>query len=206
VLLFMTSAILVFNFYPLTAVMIVMLALLNDGAILSIAYDNVRYRDQPEAWDMRTVLGIATVLGVIGVISAFGLFYLGERVFHLDRPHVQTLMYLKLSVAGHLTIFLTRTRGPFWSIRPATILLAAVFGTQALATLIAVYGLFMTPLGWKWAGFVWAYALIWFLINDGLKLVAYKVLDATKGAAKPKVKAAAKPEDNAEPDTEQAGG
>ena len=151
VVLFMTLAILVFNYYPVTAIMIVMLALLNDGAILSIAYDNVRYRDQPEAWNMRLVLGISTVLGVIGVVSAFGLFYLGERVFHLDRDHVQTLMYLKLSVAGHLTIFLTRTRGPFWSIRPARVLLIAVFGTQAVATLIAVYGLFMTPLGWGWA-------------------------------------------------------
>ena len=63
VLLFMTVAILIFNFYPLTAVMIVMLALLNDGAILSIAYDNVHYKDAPEAWNMRLVLGIATVLG-----------------------------------------------------------------------------------------------------------------------------------------------
>ena len=176
VLLLMTLAILVFNFYPVTAVMIVMLALLNDGAILSIAYDNVQYRNQPEAWNMRLVLGISTVLGVIGVISAFGLFYLGERVFHLDRAHIQTLMYLKLSVAGHLTIFLTRTRGPFWSIRPARILLMAVFGTQTVATLIAVYGLFMTPLGWGWALFVWGYALAWFLINDRVKLLAYQVL------------------------------
>ena len=118
VLFFMTLAILIFNFYPVTAVMIVMLALLNDGAILSIAYDNVHYKDQPEAWNMRMVLGISTVLGVIGVVAAFGLFYLAERVFHLDRAHAQTMMYLKLSVAGHLTIFLTRTRGPFWSIRP----------------------------------------------------------------------------------------
>ncbi len=95
VLFFMTLAILVFNFYPLTAVMIVMLALLNDGAILSIAYDNVHYKDKPEAWNMRLVLGISTVLGIIGVVSAFGLFYLGERVFHLDRAHIQTLMYLR---------------------------------------------------------------------------------------------------------------
>ena len=155
VLLFITLAILIFDFYPLTAVMIVMLALLNDGAILSIAYDNVHYKQQPEAWNMRVVLGIATVLGVIGVVSAFGLFYLGERVFDLDRDHIQTLMYLKLSVAGHLTIFLTRTRGPFWSTpRPARAVLIAVFGTQTLATLIAVYGVFMTPLGWGWALFV----------------------------------------------------
>jgi H+-transporting ATPase len=180
VLFFMTLAILIFNFYPLTAVMIVMLALLNDGAILSIAYDNVHYKDQPEAWNMRMVLGISTVLGVIGVVSAFGLFYLGERVFHLDRAHIQTLMYLKLSVAGHLTIFLTRTRGPFWSIRPAKILWIAVLGTQIIATLIAVFGFFMTPLGWGWAGFVWGYALIWFLLNDRVKLVAYKIFDPVK--------------------------
>jgi H+-transporting ATPase len=177
VLLFMTLAILIFNFYPLTAVMIVMLALLNDGAILSIAYDNVHYKDQPEAWNMRMVLGIATVLGVIGPVAAFGLFYIGESVYHLDRAHIQTLMYLMLSVAGHLTIFLTRTRGPFWSIRPARILWVAVLGTQILATVIAVYGLFMTPLGWGWALFVWGYALVWFLVGDRVKLLAYRVFD-----------------------------
>ena len=185
VLLFMTLAILIFNFYPLTAVMIVMLALLNDGAILSISYDHVRYRNRPEAWDMRQVLAIATVLGVIGPIAAFGLFYLGDRVFHLGHPQLQTLMYLLLSVAGHLTIFLTRTRGPFWSIRPARILVLAVVGTQALATLIAVYGLFMTPLGWGWAGFVWGYAIIWAVIGDRAKLLTYTILDALNHRTSP---------------------
>ncbi len=186
VLLFMTAAILIFNFYPLTAVMIVMLALLNDGAILSIAYDNVHYKSQPEAWNMRMVLGVSTALGVIGVVAAFALFYLGERVFHLDRPHIQTLMYLKMSVAGHLTIFLTRTRGPFWSIRPARILWGAVLGTQIVATLIAVYGVFMTPLGWGWALFVWGYALAWFLVNDRIKLLAYRIFDPAKPKPEPR--------------------
>ena len=177
VLLFMTLAIVIFNFYPLTAIMIVMLALLNDGAILSIAYDNVRYRDQPEAWNMRLVLGIATVLGLVGPIAAFGLFFLGDRVFHLGHPQLQTMMYLMLSVAGHLTIFQTRTRGPWWSTRPAWILLAAVCGTQAVATLIAVYGAWLvTPLGWKYAGMVWGYAFVWFVVTDPVKLLAYKVL------------------------------
>jgi H+-transporting ATPase len=193
VLFFMTLAILIFNFYPLTAVMIVMLALLNDGAILSIAYDNVRYKNQPEAWNMPVVLGVSSVLGVIGVVSAFGLFYLGERVFHLDRAHIQTLMYLKLSVAGHLTIFLTRTRGPFWTVRPARILWVAVLGTQTLATLIAVYGLFMTPLGWGWALFVWAYALAWFLVNDRVKLLAYRVLDRVRAASETNAETPPKP-------------
>ena len=117
VLLFMTLSILIFNFYPVTAVMIVLLALLNDGAILSIAFDTVHYRNRPEAWAMHKVLTVSTVLGLIGVVASFGLFYLGERLFHLDRNFIQSLMYLKLSVAGQLTIFITRTRGPFWSIR-----------------------------------------------------------------------------------------
>jgi H+-transporting ATPase len=188
VLLFMTLAILIFNFYPLTAVMIVMLALLNDGAILSIAYDNVIYKNEPEAWNMRVVLAIATVLGVVGPMAAFGLFFLGDRVFHLDRQHLQPMMYLMLSVAGHLTIFQTRTRGPFWSIRPAPILLAAVIGTQIVATLIAVYGLFMPALGWGWAMFVWGYALAWFLMTDPLKLLAYRIFDPVKAKANPEAK------------------
>ncbi len=176
VLLFMTLSILVFNFYPVTAIMIVLLALLNDGAILSIAFDNVKPSDKPEAWNMRRVLGIATVLGFFGVIASFGLFYLAERVFHLSRPVIQSLMYLKLSVAGHLTIFVTRTRGPFWSIKPSKTLVTAVGVTQLFATLIATFGVLMTPIGWGWALAVWGYALVWFLINDRIKLLAYKWL------------------------------
>jgi H+-transporting ATPase len=175
VLLFMTFSILVFNFYPVTAVMIVLLALLNDGAILSIAYDRVRSSDEPRAWKMQEVLGIATALGVMGVVASFGLFYIGESVFQLGRETIQSLMYLKLSVAGHLTIFLTRTRGPFWSSRPATILIGAVVATQVVATLLAVYGVFMAPIGWRWALLVWGYALLWFLINDRVKLAAYRI-------------------------------
>jgi len=52
-----------------------------------------------------------------------------------------------------------------------------VVGTQALATLIAVYGVFMTPLGWGYAALVWGYALMWFLLTDRVKLLAYRILD-----------------------------
>ena len=112
ILLFLTISIMVFNFYPVTAIMIVLLAILNDGAILSIAYDNVRPSDQPETWNMRSVLSVATVLGIIGMVSSFGLFYLGNSVFHLSQGTLQSLIYLKLSVAGHLTVFVARTGVP----------------------------------------------------------------------------------------------
>ena len=177
VLLFISLVILIFNFFPVTAIQIVLLALLNDGAILSIAYDNVHYRNRPEAWNMRVVLGMATILGVVGPIAAFGLFYLGDRVFHLGHPQLQTMMYLTMSVAGHFTIFQARTSGPFWSIRPARVLWLAVLGTQFLATAIAVSGLFMTRLPWEYAAIVWGYALLWFVVTDRVKMAGYRYFD-----------------------------
>jgi H+-transporting ATPase len=180
VLLFVTLAILVFNFFPVTAIMIVVLALVNDGSILSIAYDNVHYKDQPETWNMRLVIGMATVLGTIGPIAAFGLFLIGDEVFHLGHPQLQTLMYLMLSVAGSMTIYLTRTRGPFWSIRPARILVLAVTGAELIATALALSGVLVPRLSWNWVLLVWGYAIIWFLISDRVKLAAYKILDPPK--------------------------
>jgi H+-transporting ATPase len=120
---------------------------------------------------------VATALGVVGVAASFGLFYVGERVLHLSRDTIQSLIYLKLSVAGHLTIFVTRTRRPFWSIRPARILVVAVVATQVIATFIAVYGVLMPPLGWHLALLVWGYAIVWFLVADRIKLGAYRVLE-----------------------------
>lgn len=73
---------------------------------------------------------------------------------------------------------MTRTRAPFWSApRPAPVLAGAVLGTQAIATVIAVYGVLMTPLGWDWAGLVWAYALVGFLVEDRVKLATHRWLD-----------------------------
>jgi len=90
-------------------------------------------------------------------------------------------MYLMLSVAGSMTIYLTRTRGPFWSIRPARILVLAVTGAELVATTLALSGVLVPRLGWNWVLFVWGYAIIWFLITDRVKLAAYKILDPVKG-------------------------
>ncbi|HKI89992.1 MAG TPA: plasma-membrane proton-efflux P-type ATPase [Draconibacterium sp.] len=177
VLFFITLAILVFNFYPVTAIMIVLLALFNDAPIMAIAYDNVRYSPEPERWNMRVLLSMATFLGLIGVVSSFGIFYIGEVVLHLPKETVQTFIFLKLAVAGHLTIFVTRTRGPFWSIRPSAAMFWAAVTTKILATLVAVYGWFISPISWKLALMVWGYAIVAFLITDFLKIRIYKVLD-----------------------------
>ncbi|MDH5202716.1 MAG: plasma-membrane proton-efflux P-type ATPase [Nitrospirota bacterium] len=179
VLLFLTLSILIFNFYPVTAVMIVILAILNDAPIMMIAYDNTKLSQRPVRWEMRKVLTLATVLGVMGVFASFLLFWIGEKVLHLDRLTIQTLMFLKLAVAGHMTIYLARTgENPFWTRPlPAVTLFLTTEVTQVLGTLVAVYGIFMNPIGWKLAGFVWGYALVFFVINDFVKVRLYGLLE-----------------------------
>ena len=177
VLFFITASILAFNFYPVTAVMIVLLALLNDAPIMAIATDRVPIAGRPVRWNMREVLGMATFLGLIGVLFSFGVLYVGRDMLHLGRDMIQSLIFLKLAVAGHLTIFLTRTRGPFWSSRPSGALFWSAVGTKALATLVVVYGWYMTPIGWSLALMVWGYALAAFVITDFLKRYLYRLLD-----------------------------
>jgi H+-transporting ATPase len=177
VLFFIAASILMFNFYPVTAIMIVFLALLNDAPIMAIAYDRVHYSQEPEKWHMRVVLGMASFLGTLGVIESFGLFYLALETLRLPWEVIQTFMFLKLAVAGHLTIFMTRTRGPFWSIRPSAALFWAAVLTKVLATLVAVYGWYVTPITWPLAGIIWVYCLGSFVIIDLMKVGFYKVLD-----------------------------
>lgn len=177
VLFFVTLAILVFNVYPVTAIMIVLLALLNDAPIMSIAYDKVRYSNEPEKWDMKKILGAGTFLGFIGVFFSFLLYYLGREELGLDHKTLQSFIFLNLAVAGHLTIFLARTRGPFWSIRPSGALFWSAVVTKIIATIIAVYGWYVAPIGWKLAGFVWIYAIGAFVVQDLCKVQIYKLLD-----------------------------
>ncbi len=175
VLLFMTLSILAFDFYPVTAVMIVLLAILNDFPIMMIAYDNAPVAEGPVRWDMHRVLTLSIVLGVLGVISSFGLFWISETYLHLSRPFIQTLIFLKLLVAGHLTIYLTRNTGAFWDRPwPSWKLVVATELTQILGTLAAVYGWYVTPIGWRYALVVWGYALVWFLINNMVKILVYR--------------------------------
>ncbi len=177
VLLFMTLSIIVFDFYPVTAVMIVLLAIFNDVPIMMIAYDDVTVAPKPVRWDMQRVLTMSVFLGALGVVASFGLFWIAERYLHLPRETVQTLIFLKLLVAGHLTIYLTRNTGWFWQRPwPNWRLFCACEATQAVGTLAAVYGWVVHPIGWKYALLVWAYALAWFAINNIGKVWLYRAI------------------------------
>ncbi|HRY04869.1 MAG TPA: HAD-IC family P-type ATPase, partial [Beijerinckiaceae bacterium] len=177
-LLFMTASILVFNFYPVTAIMVVLLALLNDLPIMMIAYDNAPSAPTPVRWDMGRVLTIATALGVYGVIESFVLFWILRDYLTLPASTMQALIFLKLLVSGHMTIYLTRNKGPVWERPlPGWRLVVPAEITQIVGTLAVAYGWFMAPTGWKLALLVWAYTLVSFLIAMTVKIGVYRMLE-----------------------------
>ena len=180
---FMTASIIVFNFYPVTAIMIIILAFLNDLPILAIAYDRTKVDDTPVRWDMKEVLSMATVLGISGVVSSFGIFYIAREYMHVPENVVQSFIFLKLVIAGHSTIYVTRTERHFWQRPfPSPILFFATTGTEIVATIIAVNGWFLTAIKWEYVLLVWTYALAWFVVNDFIKVRLYKLSRRDKAA------------------------
>ncbi|GBD89536.1 calcium-transporting ATPase 1 [bacterium BMS3Abin04] len=180
IMFFVVLAMMVFNFYPITSVMIILLAVLNDLPIMTIAYDNTWLDPKPVRWDMHRVLTLSTTLGLLGVIETFLLLAIAKLWLGLDVAHLQSFIYLKLAVAGHMTLFVVRTKRPFLSKPyPAKILLLAILGTQVLAAAIVGFGIFVPSIPWSYVGLIWGYCIIWAFIEDWTKLQVYKHLNLT---------------------------
>lgn len=172
-LLSLSTSLLVFVFNPVTPIVLALLATANGAVLVALAYDAPQPSAKPVKWRMANVVSMSVVLGALGLAELFGLFYLADQRYHLPHGQMQSLMYLALSLSGFLTIIVTRTRGSLWSHRPAPILVGTMLVMQVLATLIAVYGFWMTPLGWVWAMGMTVYCLVWMEIKDVVKLGVY---------------------------------
>jgi H+-transporting ATPase len=179
IMLFVVLAMVFFNFYPITAIMIILLALFNDVPIMAIAFDNTMVSPSPVRWNMHRVLTLSTVLGVTGVIGSFLMLIIAKNWLKLDVAQIQTFIFLKMAVAGHLTLFVTRTPRMFFKKPyPAPILLWSAIITKALATLFVIYpfGL-ITPIHWRAVGVIWAYCIIWLFMGDLAKLAVLRHME-----------------------------
>ena len=179
-MIFVVLAMIVFGFYPITAVMIILLAFLNDVPIMAIAYDNTRVEPKPVRWNMHRVLAVSSTMGVVGTIGSFGMLYLAKEVLHLTVPQIQTYVFLKLAVAGHMALFVARARG--WFIQkpwPAPVIFWSAIVTKVwLATLMVVYPMgLMAPISWFDVGIIWAYSIGFAFVTDAAKVLAYRALD-----------------------------
>ncbi len=179
IMVFVVLAMLAWNIYPITAVMIILLALFNDVPIMTIAYDRTAVDARPVRWDMRRVLTVSTVMGLTGTVGSILMLYLAIEVLHLPTAKVQTYIFLKMAVAGHLTLFVSRTRGAFWrKPHPAPVMLWSAVLTKLAATGLCLWGLgLVAPISWGEVGLVWGYCLVWAVLTDSIKCLVYRHLD-----------------------------
>lgn len=178
IMVFVVAAMLAYNVFPLTAMMIIILALLDDIPIMTIAYDNTYLSPTPVRWEMNRVLTVSTVLGFLATIESFLLFFLGHRVLNLALPQIQTLLFLRLAAGGHLLLFVTRTKKEFWRPPyPSWQLVTAIVTTQIVAVLMCGFGWLVPPLPWELIGYVWVYIIFWMIIQDFTKLRLHALVE-----------------------------
>jgi H+-transporting ATPase len=181
IMVFVVLAMLTYHYFPLTAMMIILLALLDDIPIMTIAYDHTYLSPKPVRWEMPRVLTVSSVLGVLCVVESFGLLLLCKEYLALNVPHLQTLLFLQLVVGGHLLLFLTRTKNWFWQRPfPSWQLFGAIVGTQVFAVFLTGFGWLVPALPWKLIGVVWIYNVLWMFVLELIKQGTYLVLDRRK--------------------------
>jgi H+-transporting ATPase len=178
IMIFVVAGMIVYNLFPLTARMIIILALLDDIPIMTIAYDHTYLSPTPVRWEMPRVLSVATVLGFIATSESFLLWWLGKTYLHLSLPELQTLIFLQLVAGGHLLLFVTRTKASLWRRPwPSLPLFLAIVSTQAVAVLMVGFGWPVPRLPWHLIGYVWAYVIVWMFVQDWVKLGLYALID-----------------------------
>jgi H+-transporting ATPase len=178
IMVFVVAAMLSYNVFPLTAMMIIILALLDDIPIMTIAYDNTYLSPTPVRWEMNRVLTVSTVLGFLCTIESFLLFFIGRDVLHLALPQLQTLLFLRLAAGGHLLLFVTRTKKTLWqSPHPSWQLVTAIVSTQIVAVLMCAFGWLVPPLPWNIIGYVWVYIIVWMIIQDFFKIGLHALVE-----------------------------
>jgi len=185
IMVFVVLASLHYHYFPLTPVMIIALALLDDVPIMTIAFDNAAVDQKPVKWQMDRILIVSSVLGLSAVVQSFGLLYIADTIYGMPQDQLQTLMFLQLVAGGHLMLFLTRSTSFFWLPPfPSRSLFIAIVATQIVAVLVCAYGVLVPPISWKAIGLVWAYNIAWMFVQDVIKVVMLKVADLRRGSGR----------------------
>ncbi|MDQ7073229.1 MAG: plasma-membrane proton-efflux P-type ATPase [Gammaproteobacteria bacterium] len=178
IMFFVVLTMIFFNFYPITAIMIILLAFLNDVPIMAIAYDRTDLEEKPVRWDMKQVIIVATAMGIVGVVGSFVMLLFAMDWLKLDIAQIQTYVFLKMAVAGHLVLFAARTKKHFWEHpRPAPIMIWSAVITKLAATIIAAYGFgLIAPITWPEIALIWGYSICSAFITDLVKVQIYRHL------------------------------
>ncbi|KAK3121372.1 hypothetical protein QOZ80_8BG0651790 [Eleusine coracana subsp. coracana] len=171
-----------FDFSPF---MVLVIAILNDGTIMTISKDRVKPSPHPDSWKLNEIFVTGVVYGsYLAVMTVVFFWAMRSTDFFSDTFHVRPLratrdemmsaLYLQVSIISQALIFVTRSRGWSFAERPGLLLCGAFIAAQIVATVLAVYANFgfahIRGIGWGWAGVIWLYSLITYLPLDIFKL------------------------------------
>ncbi|KAJ8480583.1 hypothetical protein OPV22_024310 [Ensete ventricosum] len=177
-----------FDFSPF---MVLIIAILNDGTIMTISKDRVKPSPMPDSWKLKEIFATGVVLGTyLALMTVFFFWAMKETDFFSDKFHVRSLrerdhemmaaLYLQVSIISQALIFVTRSRSWSFLERPGLLLCAAFVIAQLVATLIAVYADWgfakIKGCGWGWAGIIWLYSFITFVPLDWIKFAIRYIL------------------------------
>ena len=168
--------------YPLTTVQIILLAVLNDLPIVSLAFDHVHTSHTPETIDVRRRFFLGTTYGITGVINSMLTLYIVLFMLHLPWAQIQTLFFLQLVVSGNFLIYVAHTERRWFRYLPSWQVMVAITSTQVVATLWALSGWFTTPVSWWIVGFVWAWSFGWMQTSEMGKMLVARFMKAKAGS------------------------
>ncbi|XP_042471721.1 ATPase 6, plasma membrane-type isoform X2 [Zingiber officinale] len=172
-----------FDFSPF---MILIIAILNDGTIMTISKDRVKPSPLPDSWKLKEIFATGVVLGTYQAIMTVVFFYLahdtdffpekfGVRSIRDSPYELMAALYLQVSIISQALIFVTRSRSWSFVERPGLLLLTAFLAAQLVATTIAVYASWefarIQGMGWGWAGVIWLYSIVTYFPLDVLKFI-----------------------------------
>ncbi|KAM6573559.1 hypothetical protein CsatA_017639 [Cannabis sativa] len=174
-----------FDFPPF---MVLIIAILNDGTIMTISKDRVKPSPLPDSWKLAEIFTTGIILGgylAMMTVIFFWAAYKTDFFPHMfgvsslqqnnekDFRKLASAIYLQVSTISQALIFVTRSRSWSFLERPGLLLVAAFAVAQLIATLIAVYANWsfaaISGIGWGWAGVVWLYNIIFYFPLDLIK-------------------------------------
>lgn len=164
-----------YRIYPLTPLQIIVVALLNDIPIISLATDRVRIPSRPARINTKKRFILSSLYGMVGVANSLILFLILKNILNLDWGIIQTMYFLKLTVSGHMLIYVAHTKERWYRFLPSKEVIWATTLTQLMATLLAVSGLLMpAKIPFAAAIFVWVWSFLWMQVAEIMKLVEQK--------------------------------
>ncbi|PNX97061.1 plasma membrane ATPase 4-like protein [Trifolium pratense] len=177
-----------FDFSPF---MILIIAILNDGTIMTISKDRVKPSPMPDSWKLKEIFATGVMLGGYLALMTVIFFWIvkdtkffperfGVRHIHDSNDELTAALYLQVSIVSQALIFVTRSRSWSYIERPGMLLMGAFLIAQLIATLIAVYANWgfarIQGIGWGWAGVIWLYSIVFYIPLDIIKFATRYVL------------------------------